>query len=154
MEGSLSSISLQSHSPLHLLSPDTPHSLSSSSSYKTLSFKLLTKRGSPSSRLSLVVKSDSSKEMALVDPTVSPRSNSLKLSKTMAITDHATALVQAGVPVIRLAAGEPDFNTPPVIAEEDHTDVATSSEAADGGFGDALDVVAKDLAEISLKEPK
>ncbi|XP_020087723.1 bifunctional aspartate aminotransferase and glutamate/aspartate-prephenate aminotransferase-like [Ananas comosus] len=35
----------------------------------------------------------------------------------MAITDHATALVQAGVPVIRLAAGEPDFDTPAAIAE-------------------------------------
>jgi hypothetical protein len=35
----------------------------------------------------------------------------------VAITDQATALVQAGVPVIRLAAGEPDFDTPVVIAE-------------------------------------
>ncbi|CAA7401030.1 unnamed protein product [Spirodela intermedia] len=35
----------------------------------------------------------------------------------MAITDQATALVQAGVPVIRLAAGEPDFGTPVPIAE-------------------------------------
>jgi aspartate/methionine/tyrosine aminotransferase len=35
----------------------------------------------------------------------------------MAITDQATALRQAGVPVIGLAAGEPDFDTPAVIAE-------------------------------------
>jgi len=35
----------------------------------------------------------------------------------MAITDQATALRQAGVPVIGLAAGEPDFDTPTVIAE-------------------------------------
>lgn len=48
---------------------------------------------------------------------VSPRVNSLKPSKTMAITDQATALRQAGVPVIGLAAGEPDFDTPAPIAE-------------------------------------
>lgn len=52
-----------------------------------------------------------------VDPTVSPRVTSLKPSKTMAITDQATALRQAGVPVIGLAAGEPDFDTPAAIAE-------------------------------------
>lgn len=52
-----------------------------------------------------------------VDLSVSPRVSSLKPSKTMAITDQATALVQAGVPVIRLAAGEPDFDTPTAIAE-------------------------------------
>ncbi|KAL3617317.1 hypothetical protein CASFOL_038862 [Castilleja foliolosa] len=38
-------------------------------------------------------------------------------SETVAITDQATALAQAGVPVIRLAAGEPDFDTPDVVAE-------------------------------------
>lgn len=48
---------------------------------------------------------------------VSPRVNSLKPSKTMAITDQATALRQAGVPVIGLAAGEPDFDTPVPIAQ-------------------------------------
>ncbi|KAG5548531.1 hypothetical protein RHGRI_014024 [Rhododendron griersonianum] len=31
--------------------------------------------------------------------------------------ESVRALVQAGVPVIRLAAGEPDFDTPSVIAE-------------------------------------
>ncbi|KAG6507205.1 bifunctional aspartate aminotransferase and glutamate/aspartate-prephenate aminotransferase-like [Zingiber officinale] len=55
--------------------------------------------------------------MTPVDASVNPRVSSLKPSKTMAITDHATALVQAGVPVIRLAAGEPDFDTPVAIAE-------------------------------------
>ncbi|CAL5326820.1 unnamed protein product [Camellia sinensis] len=40
--------------------------------------------------------------------------------KDGAISDQATALVQAGVPVVRLAAGEPDFNTPTVIAEEEN----------------------------------
>ncbi|XP_078441220.1 aspartate aminotransferase [Wolffia australiana] len=53
----------------------------------------------------------------IVDISISPRVNSLKPSKTMAITDLATSLVQAGVPVIRLAAGEPDFDTPAAIAE-------------------------------------
>ena len=31
--------------------------------------------------------------------------------------DQATALLQSGVPVIRLAAGEPDFDTPAVIVK-------------------------------------
>ncbi|KAH7426757.1 hypothetical protein KP509_10G015900 [Ceratopteris richardii] len=35
----------------------------------------------------------------------------------MAISDYATALVESGVPVIRLAAGEPDFDTPKPIVE-------------------------------------
>jgi hypothetical protein len=35
----------------------------------------------------------------------------------MAITDQASALLQAGVPVIGLAAGEPDFDTSTAIAE-------------------------------------
>jgi aspartate/glutamate/aspartate-prephenate aminotransferase len=52
-----------------------------------------------------------------VDATISPRVSALRPSKTMAITDQATALRQAGVPVIGLAAGEPDFDTPTVIAE-------------------------------------
>ncbi|KAG5552362.1 hypothetical protein RHGRI_010440 [Rhododendron griersonianum] len=58
-----------------------------------------------------------SSEKMEVDISLSPRVSSLKPSKTIAITDQATALVQAGVPVIRLAAGEPDFDTPAVIAE-------------------------------------
>ncbi|KAL2528212.1 Bifunctional aspartate aminotransferase and glutamate/aspartate-prephenate aminotransferase [Forsythia ovata] len=52
-----------------------------------------------------------------VDISLSPRVNSVKLSKTVAIIDQATALAQAGVPVIRLAAGEPDFDTPASIAK-------------------------------------
>jgi len=52
-----------------------------------------------------------------VDSTISPRVAALKPSKTMAIADAATALVESGVPVIRLAAGEPDFDTPKSIVE-------------------------------------
>ncbi|WJZ97839.1 hypothetical protein VitviT2T_016414 [Vitis vinifera] len=52
-----------------------------------------------------------------VDISLSPRVNSVKPSKTIAITDLATALMQAGVPVIRLAAGEPDFDTLTMVAE-------------------------------------
>ncbi|XP_066307534.1 bifunctional aspartate aminotransferase and glutamate/aspartate-prephenate aminotransferase-like [Miscanthus floridulus] len=52
-----------------------------------------------------------------VDTSISPRVSALRPSKTMAITDQATALRQAGVPVIGLAAGEPDFDTPRAIAE-------------------------------------
>ncbi|XP_052191444.1 bifunctional aspartate aminotransferase and glutamate/aspartate-prephenate aminotransferase-like isoform X2 [Diospyros lotus] len=64
-----------------------------------------------------VLKAMSSFEQMAVDISLSPRVNSVKPSKTVAITDQATALVQSGVPVIRLAAGEPDFDTPAVIAE-------------------------------------
>ena len=52
-----------------------------------------------------------------VDISLSPRVNSVRPSKTIAITDQARALVEAGVPIIGLSVGEPDFNTPAVIAE-------------------------------------
>lgn len=70
------------------------------------------------SRVSSVVKAETG-FADMQDPilSLSPRVNAVKPSKTVAITDQATALVQAGVPVIRLAAGEPDFDTPAVIAE-------------------------------------
>ena len=68
-------------------------------------------------QLQAVVRAEKSSDSMDLDISVSPRVNSLKPSKTMAITDHATALAQAGVPVIRLAAGEPDFDTPSAIAE-------------------------------------
>lgn len=55
--------------------------------------------------------------MVEVDTGISPRVAALKPSKTMAIADKATALAQAGVPVVKLAAGEPDFDTPPAIVE-------------------------------------
>lgn len=63
------------------------------------------------------MKAESRSEEMQLDISLSPRVNAVKPSKTVAITDQATALVQAGVPVIRLAAGEPDFDTPVVIAE-------------------------------------
>ncbi|KAL8150580.1 hypothetical protein V2J09_020388 [Rumex salicifolius] len=62
-------------------------------------------------------KVESSLEQMDLDLSLSPRVNSVKPSKTVAITDQANALVQAGVPVIRLAAGEPDFDTPAAITE-------------------------------------
>lgn len=72
----------------------------------------------PLSRISAVSKAESSGfDQMEVDISLSPRVNSVKPSKTVAITDQATALAQAGVPVIRLAAGEPDFDTPAVIAQ-------------------------------------
>lgn len=69
------------------------------------------------SGLRAVVKAQSTSDHVELDISLSPRVNSVKPSKTVAITDQATALAQAGVPVIRLAAGEPDFDTPSVIAE-------------------------------------
>ncbi|CAL5374042.1 unnamed protein product [Camellia sinensis] len=68
-------------------------------------------------RVNTVLRVASSFEQIEVDISVSPRVNSVKPSKTLAISDQATALVQAGVPVIRLTIGESDFNTPAVIAE-------------------------------------
>lgn len=55
------------------------------------------------------------------DLTLSPRVNAVRSSKTVAISDQAVALAQAGVPVIKLAAGEPDFDTPAPIAEVLHS---------------------------------
>lgn len=76
-----------------------------------------TRKQDYSNRLSAVVRVVAESHSMEVDQTLSPRVNSVKPSKTVAITDQATALAQAGVPVIRLAAGEPDFDTPSVIAE-------------------------------------
>ncbi|KAF8404547.1 hypothetical protein HHK36_009434 [Tetracentron sinense] len=96
---------------------ETFRSISFSSHLHNLPFKSLEKRGHVHSlRMSAVVRADISEQMQ-IDISLSPRVNSVKPSKTVAITDQATALVQAGVPVIRLAAGEPDFDTPSVIAE-------------------------------------
>ncbi|KAI4354371.1 hypothetical protein L6164_003238 [Bauhinia variegata] len=70
------------------------------------------------SRMAALVKAESNFDQELnVDMSLSPRVNSVKPSKTVAISDQAAALALAGVPVIRLAAGEPDFDTPAVIAE-------------------------------------
>lgn len=67
--------------------------------------------------MTAVVKAMRGSDHVDVDLTLSPRVNAVKPSKTVAITDQATALAQAGVPVIKLAAGEPDFDTPSPIAE-------------------------------------
>ncbi|KAI4325661.1 hypothetical protein MLD38_031041 [Melastoma candidum] len=50
-------------------------------------------------------------------PRLSPRVNSVMPSKNLAIINQATALVAEGIPVIRLAARESDFDTPLEIAE-------------------------------------
>ena len=68
-------------------------------------------------RMGTLVRAESISKQVEVDISLSPRVNSVKPSKTIAVTDLATALVQAGVPVIRLAAGEPDFDTPTFVAE-------------------------------------
>uniref|UniRef100_A0A6N2LIX4 Aminotransferase class I/classII large domain-containing protein n=1 Tax=Salix viminalis TaxID=40686 RepID=A0A6N2LIX4_SALVM len=98
--------------------PQTPGSVSFLSGSHSFSFKSLeTTRRSQLSRISVTVKAESRSEEMQLDISLSPRVNAVKPSKTVAITDQATALAQAGVPVIRLAAGEPDFDTPAVIAE-------------------------------------
>ncbi|KAK3278876.1 Aspartate aminotransferase, cytoplasmic isozyme 1 [Cymbomonas tetramitiformis] len=57
------------------------------------------------------------KVYAEVDQNLNPRVAALKPSKTMALTDLAMELKAQGVPVIGLAAGEPDFDTPAPIIE-------------------------------------
>ncbi|GIL58559.1 hypothetical protein Vafri_13499 [Volvox africanus] len=52
-----------------------------------------------------------------VDTTLNPLVASVKPSKTMALTDLATSMKEAGIDVIGLAAGEPDFDTPTPIVE-------------------------------------
>ncbi|CAI9109377.1 OLC1v1009190C3 [Oldenlandia corymbosa var. corymbosa] len=107
--------SLRIHSDSHSF-----RSLSFSSQLQSLSLSVKntgSKRVSYSHELSVVVRAERSSDSMEVDISLSPRVNSVKPSKTVAITDQATALAQAGVPVIRLAAGEPDFDTPSVIAE-------------------------------------
>ncbi|XP_062098679.1 bifunctional aspartate aminotransferase and glutamate/aspartate-prephenate aminotransferase-like [Humulus lupulus] len=55
--------------------------------------------------------------MSSVDTSLSPRVNSIKPSRSVTVADQASALIQAGVPIIKLSTGEPDFNTPAAIAE-------------------------------------
>ena len=55
--------------------------------------------------------------VAEVDQTLNPRVASLRPSKTMALTDLARSMKEAGQDVIGLAAGEPDFDTPAAIVE-------------------------------------
>ncbi|KAH6803854.1 aspartate aminotransferase [Perilla frutescens var. frutescens] len=93
-------------------------SLSFSSQLHTFSVKSLRAAGQLRSQgVSALVRAEIDSDTMQVDLSLSPRVNSVKPSKTVAITDQATALAQAGVPVIRLAAGEPDFDTPAAIAE-------------------------------------
>ncbi|KAG8373339.1 hypothetical protein BUALT_Bualt11G0013900 [Buddleja alternifolia] len=63
-------------------------------------------------RVRTVARAQISSDTIEVDISLSPRVNTLKCSKTVAIIDQAAALAQAGVPVIRLATGESDFDTP------------------------------------------
>lgn len=50
-----------------------------------------------------------------MDQTLNPRVAALRPSKTMALTDKAREMRESGLPVIGLAAGEPDFDTPAEI---------------------------------------
>lgn len=61
--------------------------------------------------------SDGAHAGVAVDQTLNPRVAGLKLSKTMALTDMARSMREAGADVIGLAAGEPDFDTPDDIVE-------------------------------------
>ena len=54
---------------------------------------------------------------ASVDQTLNPRVAALKPSKTVALTDLARSMREAGEDVIGLAAGEPDFRTPDRVSQ-------------------------------------
>ncbi|XP_009112541.1 bifunctional aspartate aminotransferase and glutamate/aspartate-prephenate aminotransferase isoform X1 [Brassica rapa] len=82
-----------------------------------LSLSYCSKSGKVSSRICAMSKPNDAETLSSVDTSLSPRVKSLKPSKTMVITDLAATLVQSGVPVVRLAAGEPDFDTPKIVAE-------------------------------------
>ncbi|KAL8110755.1 bifunctional aspartate aminotransferase and glutamate/aspartate-prephenate aminotransferase [Apium graveolens] len=101
---------------LHFDNSQSFRLISFSSQLSNLSLRSL-ETSTKQQRTSLVVRAVKNIDPMEFDTTLSPRVNSLKPSKTVAITDQATALVQAGVPVIRLAAGEPDFDTPAAIVE-------------------------------------
>jgi aspartate/methionine/tyrosine aminotransferase len=59
--------------------------------------------------------------VATVDVKLNHRVAGLQISKTMALTDLASSMREAGQDVISLAAGEPDFDTPqPVIDAGNH----------------------------------
>ncbi|CAN4097276.1 unnamed protein product [Withania somnifera] len=116
---SSSSLLVQIQGSSRLCIPDSlnPTSISFSSNLQSLSLKSSGSKRQLYSRGKGSVVIAQSMDRVEVDISLSPRVNSVKPSKTVAITDQATALVQAGVPVIRLAAGEPDFDTPAPIAE-------------------------------------
>ncbi|CBI19119.3 hypothetical protein VitviT2T_027172 [Vitis vinifera] len=118
LQGSCSSTRPAIHSLGVSSDGDTSRSISFSSQLNNLCFKSLEKRFHVKRlRMGTLVRAESISKQVEVDISLSPRVNSVKPSKTIAVTDLATALVQAGVPVIRLAAGEPDFDTPTVVAE-------------------------------------
>ena len=52
-----------------------------------------------------------------MDQTLNPRVASLKVSKTAQLTEAAREMKAQGIPVIELAAGEPDFDTPAPIVQ-------------------------------------
>jgi aspartate/glutamate/aspartate-prephenate aminotransferase len=52
-----------------------------------------------------------------VDQALNPLVAGLRPSKTMALSDLAASMREAGADVISLAAGEPDFDTPAPIIE-------------------------------------
>ncbi len=58
---------------------------------------------------------------------LSDRSNNFRPSQTLAITAKAKQMIADGIPVVSMAAGEPDFNTPEVIC-------VAAKNSIDSGF--------------------
>ncbi|KAJ7563335.1 hypothetical protein O6H91_03G106200 [Diphasiastrum complanatum] len=67
--------------------------------------------------MDITTENGSADTLTELDIALSPRVVSLQPSKTMAISDKALSMSESGIPVIRLAAGEPDFNTPEAVCK-------------------------------------
>ena len=50
-----------------------------------------------------------------VDTALNPRVLAVKPAKTMVLADLASSMREQGVDVVKLAAGEPDFDTPEAV---------------------------------------
>lgn len=71
---------------------------------------------SSSSRVAMRASSPSAPQPESLDSLLNPLVSSLSPSLTVAAADRARRLKESGVDVIPLAAGEPDFPTPPLVA--------------------------------------
>lgn len=67
--------------------------------------------------MDITTENGSADSVTELDISLSPRVASLQPSKTMVVADKAVSMAESGIPVVRLAAGEPDFNTPEAICK-------------------------------------
>ena len=85
-----------------------------------------------------------------VDQSLNPRVAALQPSKTVALTDLARTMKENGADVIGLAAGEPDFATPPRVAAAGKAAIDAGKTKYSPNAGDAK--LRKAIAEKLEKE--